>query len=178
MSGEKPEKFNQQHYDLLLRNLEGNNKQGYDFLEYRKSLEALKSLDMDEATRYKSAFATGSTMGATVDGLLSSVEHYTNVLRVEKDKFADMLQKSVNEKVISREQEIGQINSDLQSKREMIEQLTAEIAELETRKETITGEVKASSVKIEATKIQFQETFKYMVTEILDTKKKMEEYLS
>ncbi len=177
MSLEKPTRFNEKHFELLQSILERNNKAGYDFWEYRKSVEALESMDMDEQMRFKSAYATGSTMGATKEGLLKSVDHYTTVLKNEEHKFTSSLQASIQEKVVAREDEIRQINADLQKKKELVEQLSAEIEQLSVRKQKVLEEVKGSSEKIETTKLQFQETLRYMVTEMLSFKEKMEKYL-
>src|SRR5258705_117865 len=76
----------------LLKAIEENNMDGFDFLEFKNSLKALSQMSLDEATRFRSAFATASTMGVTVPKLLESVDYYKKVLIAEKDKFNKTLQ--------------------------------------------------------------------------------------
>ena len=49
---------------------------GFDYLEYRRSLKSLETFPMDEATKFRSSYATASTMGVTVEKLLESIEFY------------------------------------------------------------------------------------------------------
>ena len=56
--------------EYLTSALAKNNLPGFDYLEFKQSLGALASLNMDEATAYKSAFATASTVGLTKEKLL------------------------------------------------------------------------------------------------------------
>src|SRR5690242_18768533 len=67
----------------LLKALEENNMDGFDFLEFKNSLKALSQMPLDEATKFRSAFATASTMGVTVAKLLDSVDYYKKVLIAE-----------------------------------------------------------------------------------------------
>ena len=47
--------------DNLLKAIEANNLEGFDYLEYKQSLRSLSSMDMDEATKFNSAFAMAKT---------------------------------------------------------------------------------------------------------------------
>jgi len=69
--------------EKLLQAIEKNNLEGFDYLEYKKSLKALEKMPMDEATKYRSAFATASTMGVTLDKLIQTTNFYIGVLDKE-----------------------------------------------------------------------------------------------
>ena len=43
---------------MIIGALEKSNLQGFDYLEFRQSVDGLAKLSMDEATRYQSAFVT------------------------------------------------------------------------------------------------------------------------
>ena len=80
-------KADQKFIDILLNAIDKNNLEGFDYLEYKTSLQGLDSMSMDEATRYKSAFVMAKTMGVTPTKLLSSAKHYVGVLNKEEKKF-------------------------------------------------------------------------------------------
>ena len=51
--------------DFLAKALDKNNIPGFDYLEFKQSLTALKKMGMDAETSIKSAYATASTVGLT-----------------------------------------------------------------------------------------------------------------
>ena len=69
-------KIDQKFVDVLLKAIDNQNMEGFDYLEYKQSLQSLSKMDMDESTRYKSAFAMAKTMGATkIQRLTQYPEH-------------------------------------------------------------------------------------------------------
>ena len=131
------------HYELLIHAIETNNLDGFDFLEFKNSVSALSHLPIDEATKFRSAFATASTMGLTLDRLVHSTEHYINVLEAEKEKFRSALKLQIEQRIIARERETQQLVANIEAKKEQIERLKAEIAkheqELAQKKDGIEG---------------------------------------
>ncbi|MEM1214943.1 MAG: hypothetical protein AAGJ82_04620, partial [Bacteroidota bacterium] len=73
--------------DILLSAMDKADLEGFDYLEYKKSLQSLTKMNMDEATAFKSAFAMAQTMGATPTKLVQSAQHYLNILQKEEEKF-------------------------------------------------------------------------------------------
>ena len=73
-AGQVPEsargKVTEQFTEVLLRAMSENNIEGFDYLEYKKSLSSLRKMPMDEPTRYQSAFAMAQTMGAQPQRLM------------------------------------------------------------------------------------------------------------
>ena len=86
-SGKSSPKFT----NILLQAMEANNLDGFDYLEYKQSLHNLAKMPMDEQTRYQSAFAAASTMGATPAKLVKTAHFYLDVLKKEEAKFAQAL---------------------------------------------------------------------------------------
>lgn len=97
--------------EKLLQAIEKNNLDGFDYLEYKKSLKALEKMPMDEATKYRSAFATASTMGVTLDKLLQTTNFYIGVLDKENEQFIGAFKNQFDSKVSGREREIAQFES-------------------------------------------------------------------
>ena len=61
--------LDQRSANMIINTLEKNNLPGFDYLEYKQSLEGLSKMNMDEATAFQSAFVTASTLGLTKEKL-------------------------------------------------------------------------------------------------------------
>src|SRR5687767_2637314 len=66
--------------EVLFGALESNNQEGFDYLEFKDFLKSLANVPMEDSIRFKSAFATAQTMGATKEKILSSARAYMDVL--------------------------------------------------------------------------------------------------
>ena len=49
--------------DILMKAIEENNLEGFDYLEFKSSLQSLAKMSMDDATRYQSAMAMAKSVG-------------------------------------------------------------------------------------------------------------------
>ena len=67
------DKLDKKSVAFLLKAIKENNLPGFDYLEFKQSLNGLKKMDMDETTAIKSAFTTGSTVGLTKSKLISHI---------------------------------------------------------------------------------------------------------
>ena len=85
--------------EMLFKAIEENNLEGFDYLEFKQSLQSLKKVETDEVKRFQSAFAMASTMGLTKSKLFESAKHYASVLGAEEKKFADAFQKQRNAQI-------------------------------------------------------------------------------
>ena len=65
-------KVDSKFMNVLLKAMDNNNLEGFDYLEFKQSLKSLEKMPMDEATRYQSAFAMAKTMGASA----AQLEHH------------------------------------------------------------------------------------------------------
>ena len=74
-----PGKVDTKFLNILLGAMDKNNLDGFDYLEYRQSLLNLSKMAMDEATKYKSAFAAAQTMGATPQKLVDTFKRGAKV---------------------------------------------------------------------------------------------------
>lgn len=148
--------------EALLR----NNLKGFDYLEFRASLRALSNLNMDAAQIFQSAFATASVIGLTKEHLISSAEHYKNVLQKEKNAFDTALQNQVNQHIISKNNEIVQLKQQTAIFKQQIEELEAKILQNEAAIKLKSEHIKDSDAKINSTKQNFEKTLLAIDNEI------------
>jgi len=170
--GQPEEKF----VNRLLQSLEENNLEGFDYLEYKQSLQSLGGMQMDEATKFKSSLAMAKTMGGTPDRLISSANHYLKVLDKEEKKFQEALANQQNRVVSGQKTSIKQLEESIAQKEKQIEQFKLEIAkqkeQLKKTKTSIDGEV----AKIQTTKMGFYAAYHIVVDQIKDDVAKMSKY--
>lgn len=161
----------------LLKALEENNMDGFDFLEFKNSLKALSQMPLDEATKFRSAFATASTMGVTVAKLLDSVDYYKKVLMAEKDKFNKTLQDQMNDNVTAKEKQADTLTDTIKKKSDTIAQLTREINAHQADLLKTKSSIAEAKVKIDTTKDNFQSTYNSLIKQINDDAAAIKNYL-
>ncbi len=174
---EEPMEVNPKIHAMLLNAIESNNLDGFDYLEFKHSLQSLANLPMDEATKYQSAFKIASTMGLTLEKLLQSAEHYKGVLNNEKEKFRSQLEKRVNESIYSRDKERQQLETAIQQKQARIKALQEEITQHQEALGNIEGQVEQAVEKVEATKNSFIFTFSNLMEQLEGDIQKISQYL-
>ena len=175
-SGE-PGKVSDQFLDVLFGAMEKNNLQGFDYLEFKQSLLSLKKMDMDDATRFKSAYAMAQTMGASADHLIKTADHYIKVLADEEKKFEIALANQNEQRVGHKEKEIQQLDQLIKEKEARIKSLEKEINEhkkqVNSLRTALTGAVK----KLETTKNNFIASYNSLVEQIYRDVEDMKKYL-
>ncbi len=163
--------------DKLLQAIEKNNLEGFDYLEYKKSLKALEKMPMDEATKYRSAFATASTMGVTLDKLMETANFYIGILDKENKEFTGTVKGQFNSKVSGREQDITKFNDIILTKSEQIKQLTEEIAKHQEQIANLKKQVEEDNSKIQKTQNDFNQSYAHLKSQFEDDVIKMKKYL-
>ena len=170
--GKPDEKF----INRLLQALEEANLEGFDYLEYKQSLQSIDDMNMDEATMFKSSLAMAKTMGGTPEKLISSAKHYVNVLQKEEAKFQSALANQQQKVVTGRKDTIAKMEASIDSKQKRIEELKVEI---EKEKAALTETKKAAendASKIHLTKTGFYAAYHIVVDQIADDLEKMQKY--
>ena len=170
-------KPSQRFLDALLKAMDENNLDGFDYLEFKESLKSLSSMSMDEATRYKSAFAMASTMGASSDMLKKTAQHYVDVLNQEEKKFKQALINQRHRKIHDKEEEIKRLKMAIASHEEQIEKLSNEIGTFKQKMGEFQTDLTAAESKLETTKNDFLVTYGKLVDQIQQDIDKMNQYL-
>lgn len=149
------EPVNSRFVDVLFNAIQNSNVEGFDYLEFRNSLQSLKSMNMDEATRFRSAFAVAQTMGATVDQLTKSAGHYLTVLQQEEEKFLEAAKNRRAIQVEGKQEEAAAAEKAVQGKTEQIQQLQQEINALQEKIKALQQQLSEANQHIEQTQKEF-----------------------
>lgn len=169
-----PDKF----INSLLQAIESNNLEGFDYLEYKQSLKSLAGMNMDEGTRFNSAFAMSKTMGASKVKLLDSAKHYLNILAGEKEKFTTAYQNQQQKQISSQEEKLSLIEISVKKKEEQIKKLNEEINSLKKEFELKKNEINDASAKFALTRDQFFAAHKKVSEQIDADIERMNKYLT
>ncbi len=169
--------LDQRIFDSLEKALEENNQQGFDFLEFKNSLKTLAGIIPDEATRYKSAYATAATMGVTVDRLLESAAFYQSVLEKERDNFTRAVNQQVDLNVTAKQKDVERLQALIGQKAEQIKRLTEEIAAHQDELGRAQGIITEATSRIEATRNNFHFTIDTVMGQIQTDAENIRRYL-
>ena len=150
----------------LLTVLNDNNQDGFDYIEFKNAIEQLKSMKMDEKTRYISAFTTAKTLGVTAPKLVNSISIYLKVLQKEQQKFNESLSSNSSNLNLSQKREYSDLIAD---KKQQINKLTQEIIDLEKKIYGVSSK--------DYSKYEFESTFNVLVQQMRDDIKKINQYL-
>ncbi|MCD8453382.1 hypothetical protein LNJ08_03155 [Tenacibaculum finnmarkense genomovar ulcerans] len=163
--------------EKLLAAIENNNLDGFDYLEFKKALKALEKIPMDEATKYRSTYAAASTMGATLDSLLETINHYIGVLDTENSTFTKAFEGQLVAKIGNKEKEITQFEAVVNEKSEKIKQLTNEITKHQNQIEELKKLIADSSHKITKTQNDFKMSYLHLRTQLEQDAQKIKQYI-
>jgi chromosome segregation ATPase len=146
--------------------LSKNNLPGFDYLEFKQSLNVLAGMEMDEPTAMKSAFATASTMGLTKEKLVKTAHHYLEVLDKEKNQFDQALQRQMQQKVASKREEVEKLKKKIQEYKQKILELEERIRSSQNTVDTADEKIQAAVDKIDQTRENFEQTFQSIKNQI------------
>jgi chromosome segregation ATPase len=152
--------------ESLVGALERENLPGFDYLEFKQSLERLQELNIEEEVAFKSAFATASTMGLTKDKLLKTAAHYKTVLDKEKTSFDAALKKQVKAKVDGKRKEVEMLRTKLTEYEAKIEELQRLKVAAEKTISEADSTIEAAQESINDVHQRFQATLKALHNQI------------
>lgn len=175
-SGEKG-KVSRKFVDILFKALRKNDLEGFDYMEFKKSLQSLKKMDMPIETRVQSAFAMAETIGVSKQHLLETAEHYIKVLQQEEQKFEQALKKQQGKQIESKKGQLGQLNQTIEKKMAQIEKLKAEVAQHKEQINTLQNEINGAATNIVSTKNDFIASYNSLVNQIKQDMKQINDYL-
>lgn len=173
----KPGQVSSKFMEVLLTAMEKANLDGFDYLEYKKSLQSLANMPMDEATKFKSAFAMAQTMGVSTEQLVTTAEHYINQLSREEQKFEKALVSQKERQIGTKLKQVKQLEDLVQQKAEQIKKLTIEIEKHQAQVADLKTQLQDASHKIETTKNDFIASYNQLVAQIEQDVEKIKQYL-
>lgn len=171
--GQVQEKF----LDVLFGALSSSNQEGFDYMEFKDFLKSLANVPMDDSTRYKSAYATAQTMGATKDKILSSARHYVSILAAEQAKFQEALEGQKKRNLTGKHDEIKKLEHSIQQKEKDIEKLKSDIESHRQQITTLEKEIGVASDKLIQTASDFDATYRALLEQIEADVKNIESHL-
>ena len=140
------EKFGK-HFDDLLS---ASNLPGPDYYEFCKMSETLEAAVPDEKTRFSAVFASLSIQGLTKDKLISSAKTYVSVVEQDKAKFEQAVNEKTKVEIDGKKSEAQELAKKIAQNSEAIKKLTQEIADAQSRIQTIDLLIKSQTEKIQA----------------------------
>lgn len=173
----EPGKVTSEFTDILFKAMEAANPAGFDYMEFKQSLQSLKKMSMDDATRYQSAFAMAQTLGATAEKLTQSAQFYIDVLKSEQQKFSQAVENQRTKLIGNRENEIKQLDQTILSKEEQIKKLTQEIEAHRQQKGQLQKEISEATVKVETTQQNFMASYNALSQQIAEDMNNMKQFL-
>ncbi len=169
---------NEKFMEVLSKAMEAANAEGYDYFEFKLALKNLAAMPMDEATRFKSAYAMAQTMGATPDKLINTATNYLSVLKTEETKFQQAAQNQMNSQVGNKQAQIENFDAVIKQKAEQIKKLTEEIDQHRAEMQQLKTDITQSTEKVQITMADFDKTYNVLVAQIQEDVTKMQQYLS
>jgi len=163
---------------MIYNALKKSNIDGFDYLEYRASLDGLEALNMDESTRYQSAFVTASTMGLTRAKLLKTAKFYRNVVVKEKNQFDKALEQQKTKGIAKLESDIKKLKEAISTKEEQIKKLQADIEKHEGKATEIQEKIDTTDERIQSTQEGFERAYDKILAHIDADISNIETYVS
>lgn len=168
---------NEKFTDALFKAMEAANVEGFDYFEFKQALNNLASMPMDEATRYKSAFAMAQTMGATPAKLVSTASGYLDALKQEDAKFQQAANNQVQSQISNKQAQIANFDAVIKQKSEQIQKMAQEIEQHKKEMDLLKQDISQASSKVAQTKADFDATYQSLVGQIQKDIDNMKNYL-
>lgn len=151
---------------FLVKALEKHNLPGFDYIEFKQSLSALQSMDMDEPIAFKSAYVTASTMGLTKEKLMKTANHYKDILNQEKKQFDEALKTQIEQRVNSKLTEVQKLKKQIEEYRTKIQNLEEQIARSQNTIDHADEHIAGAKKRILDTKESFEVTYQSILNQI------------
>lgn len=168
---------NDRSVKVLMEAMEAANSPGFDYLEYKKSLQNLKKMDFTDSIRFQTAYASAQTMGVTPGQLQESAQYYLNVLENEQKKFSNALSGQRAAQVNDKEAKLKQIDAEVKRQEEKIKELQAQIEKSRTEQQQLRTTIKKSVDKLDKTQADFETTLNVITDGIRQDIAHMKEFL-
>lgn len=160
------ENLDDRSLEFLAQAIERSNLPGFDYFEFKRAVATLASMQIDEATAYKSAFTTAATVGITKEKLLETAAFYKNVVEKEREQFAKALENQQAAKVTSRQTEVTRLRDQIERHKADIQRMQDEMAGYLTQIEQAEASAKTEAEKLTKTKDAFEFTHKSVLLQI------------
>jgi chromosome segregation ATPase len=161
----------------LLRAIKEEHKNEFDYLSFKQSIKNLGSMDLDTVTKFKSAYATASTLGITKDKLIKSAKAYQYALENEQTSFANALKHQLEVKVHGKKDDAEKYKKKIAEYKEKIAKMEKDIKVFENEIDKVDEKMAEAKSKIDNTKNKFEKTFSSVYNTIKEDIGLIDQYL-
>jgi hypothetical protein len=146
---------------------------------YTKLNDLLSTLAEDmpsEQARYKTAIKLLYKEGATVPSLISDLDLCISAIEDNSKDFSQSVEKKLNERTSSRQNNIATIDQTLTTKQQQIQTLQADIATLTQQKQEETNLISVETNKINQSKERFSIIYNQLHDQLAKQKENISNY--
>lgn len=170
--------INNEMHESLVKLIEDNNIEGFDYLEFMDSVQKMSTVNLPENEKYKLVYGTAQSFGVTVDKLIEAVDHYVSILEKHKVDFQSHVEAQVSNEVGSRKSKIESLEKETEELNAQIAEISKKIADNTTEISTLTQETSQQELKINMVQHDFNHTFEHVLNRMISDKEKIRSYLS
>jgi len=165
--------------DILFKAIEEANIEGFDYLEFKQSINNLKKqkLGNDEKQLFITAFTLAKTMNVDKNSLLESAGHYLKVLENENIRFNESLNNSAKVKLAEREEELRKLESTLKKEKNQLIELQKKIDAHEKQVIGLKQELQQAGLKVKRIKAGFKKALSDISSQISSDIEKIKKYI-
>lgn len=176
--------FDPEIYKDLQTELDKNNLEGYDYLEFAKVRKRQETIpNITEPQKYLMAYesiqamAQVSNQDVTKEHIVKTADHYIGVLDKQEEEFKSEMSKAMESKVQTRLDAAQEKQTSIASKTEQIAKLNSEISDLNIAIQQDHSEAQQMKDKIEGTAKNFKLTIDIAKGEIERDKQNIGTYI-
>jgi predicted RNase H-like nuclease (RuvC/YqgF family) len=148
------------------------------FAALSEATSALREIVLDEATRYRSAFAfLKKTQQCDQAQLAQALQSHLDVLAAEVQRFHAQSNQAQSHEITARQQEVEQLQQEAAQLQQQIAQLAAIAEQKQAKAQALRAEIEQKERDIAATKQEFSQAVAWVEQKLLQQKQKMEQYL-
>lgn len=162
---------------FLVKALESNNLDGFDYLEFKQNLGAIAAQGLDEVTSYKTTYTFAANMGLTKESLIKTARYYLKILEREYAQFDEAVKQQVQRQVATKKKQSDNLMQQINNKHRQIEQLKTQISQHQAEIVKLQEEMETAQEKIDGTKVSFEKTYAIIEQEIKNDIERIETYL-
>ena len=147
-----------------------NNIPGLDYIEFKKAVDKMSNLPIDESTKILTAYSIFESQGCTKDILLKSIDTYIGLINKEQSAFNAEMEASYKEKVAGKKAQI-------EKSEKQIAELSKQIAELNMFIENASQETEAEEEKLKTADASFKQSAQKVISVLQSDKEKIATYI-
>lgn len=157
--------FDKKFGDALQQTIADNNIPGVDYFEFNQALKAMVGAGLNESVGFQTVFTTLKVTdpSLTKEKLLSSIDHYIGVLKIEEKEFKAEVAKKIEEDVTSRRNKVVALNEENHKLVQQIQTINEQIAKNQEQSILLNSEASG----IEATVGQSNKNFITTLTHVV-----------